>query len=321
MILGGRMSRRHVTVLLASYRGASHIGTQLASLAAQDYREWSLIASDDGSDDGTRDILSEFAAAQPEGRVRLVSGPGRGATANFLSLLDHVPEGHLAAFCDQDDLWFPDKLGRAVAAMDGIRRPVHYAARTIITDAALRPICGSRLFHRPLGLRNALVQACMAGNTSVYNAPAVDILKQGAAEAAEAGVISHDWWAYQLMAGMGADLIHDRHPALLYRQHENSAVGRNDTAPALLTRLRKVVQGEFGSWMAANLRALTPLLPAMSAENRRTITLCREMLEMPGLQAARRMRQLGLYRQTTAGTTALLLSAATGRLSARQQRP
>ncbi|MDM7459251.1 MAG: glycosyltransferase [Paracoccus sp. (in: a-proteobacteria)] len=311
------MSRRHVTVLLASYRGAAHIGTQLASLAAQDYRDWSLVVSDDGSDDATREIVSEFAASQPKGRVNLVSGPGQGATANFLSLLAHVPDHDLAAFCDQDDLWFPDKLSRAVEAMEGLRRPAHYAARTIIADAALRPICGSRFFHRPLGLRNALVQACMAGNTSVYNAQAVAILKQGAIMAAKEGVISHDWWAYQLMAGMGADLIHDRRPALLYRQHENSSVGRNDTAPALLARLQQIAQGKFGRWMAANLRALTPFLPEMRAENRRTVSLCQEMLEMPGPSAARRMRHLRLYRQTVAGTTALLLSAATGRLAVR----
>jgi len=308
------MPQPHVVILLASCQGAAHLPAQLHSIAGQTHSNWSLIVSDDGSADGTRDIVAEFGTGHRRDRVALIDGPRTGATMNFLSLLDHVPAGALAAFCDQDDLWFPDKLARAVDALTLQGGPAHYAARTIITDQNLCPVTGSRHFHRPLGIRNALVQACMAGNTSVFNPASVTLLQQAAPHARRAGIISHDWWAYQVLAAADARLIHDRRPALLYRQHPKSAVGRNDTLPALSARLRKLLAGEFGTWLRANCASLTPLdLPQSS---RTALEHLDRMLTRPGPQALRALRQGRFYRQTTAGTAALALSAMTGALHA-----
>ncbi|WP_304615465.1 glycosyltransferase [Paracoccus sp. (in: a-proteobacteria)] len=308
------MTSPHIAILLASYQGGAHIGQQLHSIAAQSWRDWSLIVSDDGSRDDTLAVVADFAAGQPPGRVRVIEGPRQGPTANFLTALAHAHDGAAIAFCDQDDLWFPDKLARAAEVMAGDAGPVHYAARTIIADETLRPICGSRRFPRPLGLRNALVQAVMAGNASVFSADAARLLREAAPHALAAGVISHDWWAYQVMAAHGARLIHDPRPALLYRQHPRSTVGRNDTLPALQSRLAQLMRGEFGHWMKANLRALAPLEAGMSPETRETLARCRRMQTLPGPRAARALLAAGLYRQTRAGTAALVLSAAAGRL-------
>ncbi|WP_156118056.1 glycosyltransferase [Paracoccus sp. PAMC 22219] len=137
--LEGLLRAHHVVILMATWQGAPHLGTQLDSIAAQTHADWSLVVSDDGSTDRTRQIVERFAADRPTGQVRLVDGPRAGATRNFLSLLDHVPPDALAAFCDQDDQWLPHKLARAVAALQGLAGPAHYAASTIITDATCAP--------------------------------------------------------------------------------------------------------------------------------------------------------------------------------------
>ncbi|WP_405403425.1 glycosyltransferase [Paracoccus sp. Ld10] len=297
---------------MATWQGAAHIGTQLDSIAGQTHPDWSLIVSDDGSTDGTRDIVERFAANRPAGQVRLLDGPCAGATRNFLSLLDHVPPGALAAFCDQDDQWLPHKMARAVAALQGRDGPAHYAARTIITDAELRPLAPSRRFLRPLRFRNALVQACMAGNTSVFNSHAVALLQHASQHAVRAKVISHDWWAYQVSAGYGATLIHDPEPGLLYRQHSRSEVGRNDTLPALTARLRKLMAGQFGGWLHANHASLSPL--DLSPDSRASLDQMARMLNGNGPQAMMALRRGGFYRQTRSGTAALALSALTGAL-------
>ncbi|SCY78035.1 Glycosyl transferase family 2 [Paracoccus tibetensis] len=304
-------------ILLASYQGAAHIGAQLDSIAVQTHRDWSLIVSDDGSTDGTRDIVRDFAARFPSGRVALVDGPRKGATPNFLSLLARAPEGAALAFSDQDDLWLPGKLSRALDVVSGAQ-PAHYAARTIITDENLCPLTGSRLFHRPFGLRNALVQALMAGNTSVFNPAAARLLKEGAAAAEAAQIPAHDWWAYQLMAAAGARLVHDPQPALLYRQHPRSEVGRNDTLGALALRARRLAQGEFGDWMASNLDALAGAEHLLTKEGRDLLHAVRPLIDMSGAEAVRLILKTGLYRQTRAGTAALLSAAAAGRLRARR---
>lgn len=307
------MSAPHVVILLASYQGAAHIATQLDSIAAQTHRNWSLIVSDDGSRDETCRIVQNFAQHWP-GRVTLVQGPGKGATQNFLSLIQHAPRDAMMAFCDQDDVWLPEKLEHAVAWVSAQTGPAHYAARTIITDMQLTPLTGSRHFRRPLGFRNALVQAVMAGNASVFNAEATRLLQQAVGFAREAGVVSHDWWAYQVTSGVGAALWHDPRPALLYRQHDRSEVGRNDTLPALTARMRKLLAGEFGAWMAANQASIAPIRDQLMPQNRIIFDQVNDMLSQPGPKALLTMRQAGLYRHTRAGTIALAATIAAGRV-------
>lgn len=307
-----------VTVLMATCRGATVIGAQLASIAAQTHGDWHLIVSDDGSTDGTRAVVADFMAARPPGQVRLVEGPGRGSARNFLHLLGLAPPG-MVAFCDQDDVWFPDKLARAVAALAPCSGPAHYAARTIITDPDLNRVAESRHFRRPLGFRNALVQAVMAGNTTVLNAEAVAVLQDGAAMIGDATIQAHDWWAYQITAGIGATLIHDPRPVLLYRQHAGNLLGRNDTLPAMAQRFGKLFSGEYRRWLGGNLAALAPFRDRLLPGNRAILDGFSEALALPGPEAALRLRRLGLYRQTRPGTAALLAAAAMGRL--RQSAP
>lgn len=302
-----------VTVLLATRQGAPVVGAQLASIAAQTHRDWQLIVSDDGSTDETRAVVTRFMDSRPHGQVRLVDGPEQGSARNFLYLLGLAPKG-MMAFCDQDDVWFPGKLARAVAALSDCTGPAHYAARTVITDAELNPIGNSRHFRRPLGFRNALVQAVMAGNTAVFNAEAVAVLQDCAATLGEVRIKAHDWWAYQITAGIGATLIHDPEPALLYRQHAGNLLGRNDTLPAMGHRLVRLLSGEYGRWLDGNLAALHPVRDRLLPENRLLLDRFARARRLPGPRAALAMRRLGLYRQTRAGTAALMAAAAIGQL-------
>lgn len=302
-----------LTILLASYQGADFIGAQLRSIAEQTLGNWRLIVSDDGSSDGTPDIVAKFATDCAPGQVQVVSGPCRGATQNFLHLLSIAPDGPVA-FCDQDDVWFPDKLARAMVALSAQDGPAHYAARTVITDAALNPVAPSRHFRRPLGFRNALVQAIMAGNTSVFNAPAAAILKQCVAPAQNHRIPSHDWWAYQITSGAGAVLIHDATPALFYRQHARSEMGRNDTLAAMTQRAGMLMSGDYAAWLGRNHAALDAVRTVFRPENRRILDRLGDALCQPGPYAAATMMRTGLYRQTRTGTAALYAAALMGRL-------
>lgn len=303
-----------IQILLATYQGARFLQAQLDSIAAQSHTNWRLVVSDDGSRDATRDLVREFARQQGQERVELIEGPRKGATQNFLNLIHCASSDRMLAFCDQDDVWHPEKLARAAVSLSRISGPAHYAARTTITDQDLRPVAESRRFSRPLALRNALVQACMAGNTSVFNRSAAALLKAGVRAAQFANVESHDWWAYQLTSGAGATLIHDPAPALLYRQHGAAEMGRNDTTSAMVKRLGKLFAGDFGRWVHANLAALTACRDLLTPDSRTLIDDVRNALTRPGPAAAYRLHRLGLYRQTRAGTVALLGATASGRL-------
>lgn len=309
----------HVTILLASYEGEKYLQQQLLSIAGQSHNNWSLIISDDGSTDNTLAIIKDFAEARPKEQVRVIEGPKRGATHNFLHLLKNAPKDDILAFSDQDDVWMSDKLARAVDIVAPHKGPAHYAARTIICDMELRPLTGSRSFHRPHGFRNALVQACMAGNTSVYNAPAAAMLQEAVSAAQEADILSHDWWAYQVMAGVGANLHHDKKPVLYYRQHPHSEVGRNDTRKALFSRLQQLLAGDFGEWLTVNQAALRPVRHLFTRKNTRLFDEMENLLTLRGLNAAKQIWDMRLYRQTIAGSFAIYLAGMSGRLKQTQK--
>ena len=127
-----------VRILLATWNGAAHLSEQLDSYLAQDHGNWALWVSDDGSDDGTWEILEDFRAAHPDREIRLLRGPGQGAAANFLSLLTHpeLPPGPVA-LSDQDDVWKPCRLSRGLAAVHVDAGPALYGAITTETTPAI----------------------------------------------------------------------------------------------------------------------------------------------------------------------------------------
>ena len=173
----------HVRILMGTHNGEAYLPDQLESFAAQTWPNWSLLVSDDGSRDGTRALVADFATRHPERLIELHDGPGNGAADNFLSLLHRSvranPEA-MVAFSDQDDVWLPVKLERAARwlARHGARegRALAWVCRTVLTDEHLKPIGESRYHVRPPDFGNALVQNILAGNTIVLSPAAAELM-------------------------------------------------------------------------------------------------------------------------------------------------
>ncbi len=304
-----------ITIALASYNGAPYLPVQLESFRAQSDRNWRLLVSDDGSEDATRDLVGQFIADLPDGRGRLIEGPKAGSTRNFLHLTTEVdPDGWLA-YSDQDDKWLPDKLARAREFLADKSGPAIYAARTTICDEELNILAPAPAFTRPLAFHNALIQACLPGNTIVANAPALRLLQAAAPAAAAADVVSHDWWAFQLLSAAGAAIKRDRAQVLLYRQHGGNLMGRNDTTRAKAARLSLLGDGTFAGWLDANQAALEPVAHLMTRESRELLARFRKARAKSGPACAADFLRMGLYRQTRTGTLALMAAAAAGRLA------
>ncbi|MDT1060359.1 glycosyltransferase [Paracoccus sp. CPCC 101403] len=305
-----------ITIVLASFNGARFLPAQLDSILSQTLTNWRLIVSDDGSQDGTQAVIADYAG-RADGRITLIEGPGRGATANFLHLIRKADPAGWIAFCDQDDVWKRDKLARAAEFLTGQDGPAVYAARTTVCDEQLQELAPAPHFPGPFGFPNALIQACLPGNTTVANAAALTILQHGAAAADAAGIISHDWWNYLLLSGAGARIHRDAAQVLLYRQHPRNVMGRNDTARARAARASMLFDGSFANWLRRNHSALLPAKDLLTPENRQLLDRFGAFLDAPGYRALAQMRSMGLYRQTRAGTAAVMAAALAGRLRAR----
>ena len=120
-------NNRPIAILMATYNGEKYLREQIDSLLAQTCCDWTLYIQDDGSKDATLDIIKSY----DDERIVLVDvGLTRqGACMNFMSLLNMV-ESEYYMFCDQDDVWFEDKVELSYMRMKeeelkyGIDRPI-----------------------------------------------------------------------------------------------------------------------------------------------------------------------------------------------------
>lgn len=307
------MAAPHITILMATCNGARYLPAQLDSLLSQTHVNWSLMASDDGSLDGTADILRAFGRAYPARVAGLFDGPGLGSAAqNFMALLmrPEVPMG-LVALADQDDVWLPQKLARAVdhLAATPPNLPAIYASESILTDADLRPLARS---HEPTaqpGFRNALVQNLFAGHSTVLNAAALALVQQ---VGTPQNIAFHDWWLYQLIAGAGGRCLLDPALTVLYRQHGANAFGSAFGVKGVLRRLNHLRRNDYAVWLGIHWQALHAAAPYLTPEAR---DILRDLVERPLAESRlAQMRRLQLHRSTAQGTAALWLAAGLGRV-------
>lgn len=244
-----------IRILLCTCNGATYLEAQLQSYLAQVHSEWDLWVSDDGSQDETLAILKRFQKTHGVGRdIRIIAGPGLGSTANFLSLLCHpdLPRGPVA-LSDQDDVWMPHKLSRALSALQKAAPVSIYGGQSLHTDAQLRVIGRSRLGRARPSFHNALTQNIVSGHSMVLSAGALELVR---CAGRQDGVPYHDWWLYQLISGAGGEVLIDAEPVLHYRQHDRNVMGAHQGLRAMSQRLAEVTNRRYGDWLAANLDAL-----------------------------------------------------------------
>lgn len=255
-----------VVILLATRNGSQFLQDQLASYSAQTYPNWELLVSDDGSTDQTIEIIKNFAMRIPQ-RVVVRSGPQLGFWQNFMSLVrsDDI-NGDLFAYSDQDDIWFAEKLARAVSWFEALpdQEPALYFTRTELIHADGTAAGFSSIFKRPPGFRNALVQNIGGGNTMTFNRAARSALR---ATAADALLVAHDWWTYQVVTGVGGVAHYDPDASLKYRQHGQNLIGANIGLRARLDRLSAFANGRVVGWNDVNLKVLEGLRSELTPQN------------------------------------------------------
>ena len=306
-----------VHILMATFQGEPFLQAQLSSIETQQHRNWTLTISDDGSTDQTMRICSDFARDHP-GRVQLLQGPRKGATANFFHLINYVhfcEENSFYAFADQDDIWAPAKLSTGLAALAQLActpdRPLLYCGRTRVVDEHLKPIGHSPTPRRPLGFGNAIVQNVVNGNTMVFNFSLLHLLRQVQPDHA----VLHHWPAHLATTGCGGQLWFDNQPQILYRQHSKNVVGSQGRLRDRIERLRMIFKGQYREWGDQTEAILSDLGPYLTetarSQSQSFKTLRHEATALARVTAGWRS---GIWRQTTSGQLSFYLALACKRL-------
>lgn len=300
----------HVTVAMCTFNGAAYLDEQLQSLSDQTHTNWSLWVSDDGSTDHTINIIRDFAHRHAGCHdVTIIKGPRAGAAENFLRLLHHpeFPINSLVALADQDDIWLPHKLERAVACLRGVKTPAVYGAQSLHANANGTPKGRSRRASRTPDFGTALAQNIISGHSTVINANALAVVRS-----TPTGLPHHDWWVHLAVAAADGTVIADDETVLIYRQHSGNVMGAHTGFRAAITRLWHLFDGTYGAWFAANTSALSQ--SPVSDKSRAVLAdLCSAPRSI-GLRRARIFAKHGIVRQSRLQTTALWIAVALGRV-------
>ena len=214
---------------MSVFNGHQYIDEQIKSLLGQTDVDLRILVRDDGSTDGTQNILDKWKS---EIDLDWYSGNNLGPARSFLDLVKNAPVADYYAFCDQDDWWMPEKLAVAVKALSSLEGPALYCSNFQLADALLNPI--PTVFHDPvISLPSFLVSNFVTGCTEVMNKKFTDILKGCDPDF----LMMHDSWTAKACLAIGGNVIFDVEPHILYRQHGSNVIG-GESHPWLKFRRR-----------------------------------------------------------------------------------
>lgn len=210
------------TILLSTYNGEKYLRDQIDSILNQIDVEIKIMIRDDGSSDGTKDILSEYSSKHKD-KIRVFYGDNQGIHKSYAWLIDNVSYCDFLAFSDQDDVWDKDKIITAVRCLQ-LNDKSFYSSTSRLVDSNLNPlnkISGNeKTTNYYMDSLNALLTPGVQGCTIVMKYSFFDSVRKRRYP----GNYGHDTW-FTIVAFYSKDAIFDKNPKMSYRQHNNSWTG------------------------------------------------------------------------------------------------
>lgn len=218
-----------VDILLTTYNGEKYLAAQLDSILSQTYTDFKIIIRDDGSIDSTISIIRDYIYKYPD-KIALIEDDiaCKSACKNFFQLVKHSSAEYIM-FCDQDDVWLPEKIQLSMDAMyecekrHGESKPILIYGDYQIVDEQLNIISeNTAKYYREEKFSRILVQNYVHGCLAFMNRALCEKIGEY-----DDRILMHDWWVALIASAFG-EVKHI--PALLmkYRQHSNNEVGEID---------------------------------------------------------------------------------------------
>lgn len=210
-----------VVVLLSTYNGEKYLEKQLLSLQGQTGVDVTVLVRDDGSTDNTHAILDEWSK---KGFLSWYTGPNLRPAKSFMDLLCNAPDSDYYAFCDQDDVWLPDKLHRAVQSLRSCEGEYKlYLSSAILVDSSLN-IIGELPLNYKFTAGEAVVTNPAMGCTMLFNSNLKKLIEKYPPKLFE----MHDEWVYKVCLFMNGTIYADKESRIYYRQHGNNVIGAEE---------------------------------------------------------------------------------------------
>ena len=230
-----------LSVVICTYNGAAYLAEQLESILHQTVPVDEIILSDDGSSDGTVALAEALLKDAGVSYKILCNRSPKGVAANFLGAMK-CAGGDYVFTCDQDDIWFPDKVQQFLTEAEKSSAQLYFSDGILVNGSGA-----------PLGTN--LWEAYDISLNTLTSAPLLPILLRrpvvtGAAMMVSRGLISsvdsipegflHDEW-FAVCAALRDGAIPLPNPTFYYRQHGGNVIGAKRLSFA--DRLKKWLKG------------------------------------------------------------------------------
>ncbi len=231
---------KQICIIMAVYNGEEYLAEQIDSLLNNSCQNFTLHIFNDHSQDRSETIINEYAGKYPGKIYAHHHTENHGVIRNFLEGT-RIMDADYYMFCDQDDVWMPDKIQHSLDAMEQLEstadgKPCVVFGDARIVDRNLQALAPSfqrqsRFHTDALDPAHILMENKLIGCTILFNRSLRQMLTTF-----PSAIRMHDWWIALIGSFFGKITYLDE-PLLLYRQHENNVVGGSSFLAEIRNRL------------------------------------------------------------------------------------
>ena len=245
----------NVAVLMPSYNGSKFIDKQILTILNQNKVSLTLYIFDDDSEDDTFSKISKFNSVKLKKIRSLPEMPGKKSAAKsfFRIILGIELESNydFVAFADQDDIWFSNKLSKALNFLKN-KKYSGYSSSILAfwKDGRTKLLQKSGFVSK----FNSLFESAGPGCTYVINRETFDLFRAFLIKNKNRfnNVDFHDWTIYAFAVNNGLNWFIDSSPGMLYRQHDNNSFGARYSFEQYFKRLKLIMNGWYFSQVYIN---------------------------------------------------------------------
>jgi len=242
------MINKEIAILLSTYNGADYIEDQINSIIYQTNSNWILYIRDDGSTDKTIEIIQKYQKLYSNIILLKSDLINLGAKDSFLWLLKNI-ESDYFMFCDQDDVWLPNKIDFSFSELLKIESNLTHIPALVYTDLVVvnenLEIISKSMWDYSRSIRIMMpekylfVTPLVTGCTMIFNNQA----KQSALNFIKNAIMHDALVALAVLICNGRiKAIHKQ--TIYYRQHKKNVLGAVEFNGSILKKfgnLRKII--------------------------------------------------------------------------------
>ncbi|MDC0415213.1 glycosyltransferase [Gammaproteobacteria bacterium] len=260
---------KNIAIILCTYNvDLNYFREQLESIRKQTEKDFYLYIVDDNSNKVSAEkVVSIINEYFPDTMYDFRQNPCNiGFAKNFIQTLHSLPEYKYYCFCDQDDIWLPDKLENAKNNV--ISYDLYCGSVSIINSD------GKSLVHKKNNtieptFENSLVESIAGGNTYMFKNSVRNLISSFSLKN---HIVSHDWFIYQLASGAGLKITYDCNRNIKYRIHDSNTIGTSHDVYSNLRRVYLLFFGDYRNWISNNIFLLSIYSEHLTLENRSLLT-------------------------------------------------